>query len=58
MYEVVRTSTAYNSAGPTSKNIKVYYIGQEQNVSGHTINITKATVGDVPTATNLITGFI
>jgi hypothetical protein len=58
MYEVVKTATAYNSTGPTSVNVKVYYIGQEQNVSGHTINITKAQHSDVPTATNLITGFI
>lgn len=57
-YTVITENTAMSDFGPTAMKITCKYKSPAANASGHTITVTKGTMTNFPTTTNLITGVI
>ena len=55
-YTVITENTAMSSFGPTAMKVTCKYKSPAANASGHTITVTKGTMANFPTTSNLITG--
>ena len=56
-YTVITENTAMSGFGPTAMKVTCKYKSPAANASGHTISVTKGTMTNFPTTTNLVTGF-